>query len=135
MYQDSWLIYPLLKKDFLEITYYILLIQSTYYDYCLYTRRTAFWKLRPKCHISLFNLPCGNVRVCSNLLKNFQVTSACFVLREHISFSSIHPFILEEIKWNVWSLERWVTAGRDFCRGLRVFQKINYATFSFFFFF
>lgn len=82
----QWHIYPLLKKVVLEITSYILLIQSTYYGSFLSTRRHGFWNLRPKCHNSLVDLPFGNVRACSNLLKNFQVTSACFTIRAHIIY-------------------------------------------------
>lgn len=118
----QWYIYPLLKNN-CSWNYYILLVQSTCYGSCLYIAKNAFWKLRPKCHNLPLNLPSGNARLYSNHLKNFQVISVCFAFREHTQFTFNHPFIMGKIKYTAWSLERWVTAGRDFHRGLKALPE------------
>ena len=125
----QWHIYPLLKNNCLW-NYFILLVQSTYYDSCLYIGKNAFWKLRPKCHNLPLNLPSGNARLYSNHLKNFWVTSVCFAFREHTQFSLTILSSWGRLNTMHGAWKGGWQLGQISIEASKPFQKIDYVVFS-----
>jgi hypothetical protein len=113
--RTQWYIYSLLKKKkkgTLEITYCILLFQSTCYGLCLHTRKKCTFKLEAKnviFHCVQFGLQ--QCQSCGNLSETVQVLSACFVWRKCIPLAFICAFIMERI---IQSLEGGWQLGKVF---------------------